>query len=58
MKKLQELTGVKTLSKKEQQAVKGGIKQLHPCGEAGGVISNNPDVWCDVVFNGVCWICR
>jgi len=31
MKKLQNLVGVKTLSKKEQQAVKGGKMHSVPC---------------------------
>ncbi|RZT93511.1 hypothetical protein EV201_2681 [Ancylomarina subtilis] len=35
MKKLQKLTGVKTLSKKEQKAVKGGIGRSIPCQKDG-----------------------
>ena len=58
MKDLKNLKGAKTISKNEQRSIKGGIRVLDPCGEAGGVISNNPWAWCDVVVNGVCWICR
>ncbi|WP_164977405.1 hypothetical protein [Ancylomarina salipaludis] len=35
MKKLQKLAGVKTLSKKEQQTIKGGFKGSIPCQKDG-----------------------
>ncbi|NOQ26712.1 MAG: hypothetical protein GQ564_15235 [Bacteroidales bacterium] len=57
MKDLKNLEGAKMLSKNEQIEIKGGIPVLCPC-EAGGIISNNPDVWCDILFEGVCWICN
>ena len=59
MKKLKELNGAKTISKKEQKNVKGGAKPLGPCGLTGGIqIEWVPGEYCPgIVSNGECWVC-
>lgn len=55
MKKLQQLTGAKILSKKEQQSIKGGVDGKNPiCNCAAPDGTADCTAWCEPCHSGQC----